>query len=201
MSRWTSADPSGFPDGANNQILAGAPTLGFDPTGLAWTITASIDNTNKTNTSSGTVGWLDPSYVDSTSDLNTSIPTSTPGVASGTVTGVGLADLNDGSEYDETQTLADFNVSVDSNGNITIVPTDTSWTNFAGNVFTGYLGIASTYSIIGSGSTVTLTYSTSAQYNGSGPTGAGLMGASITWSSGTSSPVGSGVSITFTAQE
>ena len=34
MSRWTSADPSGFPDGANGQIYAPVPTTASDPTGL-----------------------------------------------------------------------------------------------------------------------------------------------------------------------
>jgi len=34
LCRWQSADPSGFPDGANNQIYAPCPTSGVDPTGL-----------------------------------------------------------------------------------------------------------------------------------------------------------------------
>ena len=34
MKRWTSADPCGFPDGANNRIYAPKPTHGVDPTGL-----------------------------------------------------------------------------------------------------------------------------------------------------------------------
>jgi len=34
LCRWQSADPSGFPDGANNQIYAPCPTSGLDPTGL-----------------------------------------------------------------------------------------------------------------------------------------------------------------------
>jgi len=34
LCRWQSADPSGFPDGANNQIYAPVPTSQFDPTGL-----------------------------------------------------------------------------------------------------------------------------------------------------------------------
>lgn len=32
--RWTSLDPSGFPDGANNNIYVGNPTSYFDPNGL-----------------------------------------------------------------------------------------------------------------------------------------------------------------------
>lgn len=34
IKRWTSADPSGFPDGANNQIYVSAPTYCLDIAGL-----------------------------------------------------------------------------------------------------------------------------------------------------------------------
>lgn len=34
MARWTTADPSGFPDGANNHIYAPCPTSEMDPNGL-----------------------------------------------------------------------------------------------------------------------------------------------------------------------
>ena len=34
VARWASADPSGFPDGANNQIYAVIPTSSVDPFGL-----------------------------------------------------------------------------------------------------------------------------------------------------------------------
>jgi len=34
LNRWTSIDPSGFPDGANNQSYAPIPTAGCDPFGL-----------------------------------------------------------------------------------------------------------------------------------------------------------------------
>ena len=34
LSRWTSADPSGFPDGANPSIYTSIPTTGCDPYGL-----------------------------------------------------------------------------------------------------------------------------------------------------------------------
>jgi len=32
-SRWTTPDPSGFPDGANNQVYTATPTTDFDPNG------------------------------------------------------------------------------------------------------------------------------------------------------------------------
>ncbi|MFV0415357.1 MAG: RHS repeat-associated core domain-containing protein, partial [Chthoniobacterales bacterium] len=34
INRWTTLDPSGFPDGANNYYMAGTPTRSFDPLGL-----------------------------------------------------------------------------------------------------------------------------------------------------------------------
>ncbi|MCK9589566.1 MAG: hypothetical protein M0Q93_09425 [Terrimicrobiaceae bacterium] len=34
LNRWTTADPSGFPDGANNQLYAAIPTTDCDPQGL-----------------------------------------------------------------------------------------------------------------------------------------------------------------------
>jgi RHS repeat-associated protein len=36
LSRWTSEDPSGFPDGVNNQVYVPAPSYMFDPNGLEW---------------------------------------------------------------------------------------------------------------------------------------------------------------------
>jgi len=35
-ARWTTPDPSGFPDGANNRIYAPVPTCGIDAFGLNW---------------------------------------------------------------------------------------------------------------------------------------------------------------------
>ena len=34
LSRWTTTDPSGFPDGANPSVYASIPTTGYDPYGL-----------------------------------------------------------------------------------------------------------------------------------------------------------------------
>jgi len=36
LNRWTSADPSGFPDGANSHAYGKSPVSGLDPNGLAW---------------------------------------------------------------------------------------------------------------------------------------------------------------------
>ncbi len=40
LARWTSEDPSGFPDGANNNYYAPAPTMGFDALGLFYSGTS-----------------------------------------------------------------------------------------------------------------------------------------------------------------
>ncbi len=45
LARWTSEDPSGFPDGANAYIYAPTPTSGVDFLGL-WKILVSITGTN-----------------------------------------------------------------------------------------------------------------------------------------------------------
>ena len=39
LVRWTSSDPSGFPDGINNHYYAAIPTIGIDPLGLSWGVT------------------------------------------------------------------------------------------------------------------------------------------------------------------
>ncbi|MCE0499217.1 MAG: hypothetical protein LV481_14855 [Methylacidiphilales bacterium] len=43
LSRWTSADPSGFPDGVNNCAYAPVPTIALDNDGL---LTVSVSGTN-----------------------------------------------------------------------------------------------------------------------------------------------------------
>lgn len=45
LGRWTTADPSGFPDGANSYSYAAAPTSEFDPLGL-WKIYSRPDLPN-----------------------------------------------------------------------------------------------------------------------------------------------------------
>jgi len=48
LNRWSSIDPSGFPDGANNQAYAPSPVWQFDPNGLA-----------KMTSYTGTLNWYD----------------------------------------------------------------------------------------------------------------------------------------------
>ena len=42
MNRWITADPSGFPDGANNHIYCAAPSFQLDPAGLLVTAVYTI---------------------------------------------------------------------------------------------------------------------------------------------------------------
>jgi len=50
LCRWQSADPSGFPDGANNQIYAPCPTSGVDALGLAWHFVGKNSGNNYSGT-------------------------------------------------------------------------------------------------------------------------------------------------------
>jgi len=49
MNRWTTVDPSGFPDGANNRVYAATPTSEFDPNGFAVYWITKEDNPNDPN--------------------------------------------------------------------------------------------------------------------------------------------------------
>ena len=49
MARWTTVDPSGFPDGANNRVYAATPTSEFDPNGFAVYWITKEDNPNDPN--------------------------------------------------------------------------------------------------------------------------------------------------------
>ena len=44
LARWTTADPSGFPDGANNHIYGVDPLSGIDPLGLQWGLWQFIEH-------------------------------------------------------------------------------------------------------------------------------------------------------------
>lgn len=49
MARWTTVDPSGFPDGANNRVYAAAPTSEFDPNGCSVEWITQEDNPKDPN--------------------------------------------------------------------------------------------------------------------------------------------------------
>ena len=50
LNRWTSADPSGFPDGVNNRLYTASPLSKFDPDGL---LTISNSNPSPATQTSG----------------------------------------------------------------------------------------------------------------------------------------------------
>jgi RHS repeat-associated protein len=67
LSRWLSGDPSGFPDGANSHIYAGAPTSGLDPSGLAWMFVGSNSSAGSYSDSFSAPVDIDGSYNGSVS--------------------------------------------------------------------------------------------------------------------------------------
>ena len=65
MARWTTVDPSGFPDGPNNRVYAAVPTSELDPSGL-YTATNTVhtsftlDTTETVVTDTGTATFQYP---------------------------------------------------------------------------------------------------------------------------------------------
>ena len=58
INRWTSADPSGFPDGPNNQFYAPIPTRDFDYQGLLkWSTVTRVTGAGATST------YTQPTYT------------------------------------------------------------------------------------------------------------------------------------------
>jgi RHS repeat-associated protein len=53
LSRWTTEDPSGFPDGANGNVYAPRPTNGLDPCGLDTVTVTGTPDANQTGTPLG----------------------------------------------------------------------------------------------------------------------------------------------------
>ena len=53
IARWTSEDPSGFPDGANGNVYAPRPTNGLDPCGLDTVTVTGTPDANQTGTPLG----------------------------------------------------------------------------------------------------------------------------------------------------
>ncbi len=44
LGRWTTSDPSGFPDWANNYLYSNSPVAGVDPDGLAWSLIDYVEH-------------------------------------------------------------------------------------------------------------------------------------------------------------
>lgn len=176
LSRWTSEDPSGFPDGANSSIYAPIPTSEIDANGL-WTLSL-IDDSNRMASDTGTVntGWINGNEAILAS---VSLHYSASGDTSGIVTGVGLGSISPHSDF-TTTVIAGFNIGATSTGSISISPASGSWHNTDNDLQT-----AMTYATQDLGDNkYKLTLTVSSIYNGTGLTGAGIAGSSISWSSG-----------------
>jgi RHS repeat-associated protein len=78
MSRWTSADPSGFPDGANDKCYASIPLSNLDPTGL-FSVTGPTSSTGPTS-------YTDPVTNESWTIIGLNITESNLSSAAGTAT-------------------------------------------------------------------------------------------------------------------
>jgi RHS repeat-associated protein len=200
MSRWTSADPSGFPDSSNNRSYVSNPLSHLDPNGLKdYTIVATTSSSSTSSNSSGTYGLGYGSYIQNFATEQTAIPTSAPGVSSGTATGYGGGDLapyGGGSPTNVTNVSESFNLTINTTtGNITLVAASGTDVDSNGNLQTGL-----TWTITGSGTQqVTLNIESASIYQGSGINGIGGAGGSVSWTSGRGETADN-TSITFNAE-
>lgn len=173
MSRWTSADPSGFPDGVNNQIYAGVPISGVDSDGLTYTsIESSTMEATSTKYTNGEISYGTPSQdynAGATADLTTSLtPIPHNGMTSGTANAVGTTELvpisSSGSTQLPSYTSDSWTITMDpSSGAITITE------NTGGNLTNSNGGLINTsvVTITGNGSqSVQLKWNTAATGTG-----------------------------------
>jgi RHS repeat-associated protein len=190
LARWTSEDPSGFPDGANGSIYAPKPTSEFDYMGL-WTLHAISYLVNKTTTGHVVIDNV-PTPITAHASFNCT--SFAPDLSSYNITGSGFGSC----DGNVANVDAPFNVSVDSTGKIYATANGGSWENVCGD-----MQVASTWNAIQNARgphTLQLTYTVSAIYQGSGLTGAGIEGASLAWTLG-KGKTSAQVSITFEAKE
>ena len=107
VARWTSEDPSGFPDGANGNVYACIPTASVDPTGL---FSISVTNSATYNNPSGTHKAMssDIKEIDGFSSWMTGLSSS--------FTSVGWTFSNTGSDLTVNITNYTSNASTSSGG-------------------------------------------------------------------------------------
>jgi RHS repeat-associated protein len=193
LARWTSEDPSGFPDGANGNIYAPTPTSAIDFAGL-WEIQV-LGNGNPAQTKTGTVdtAWYsDDETIKSSASLSVQ---SSSGSGSVQVNGTTIGRIYPFHSWTAV-VQASFSVSVDNSGIITIAPTTGGW-----DCPDNDLQVAATYSVTDLGNnTKRLTFTGASIYQGTGLSGAGVAGASLSWTGGTGK-VSSFVFVDFKAVE
>lgn len=198
LLRWTSEDPSGFPDGANQSRYAPNPTSELDFMGLAtWKL--KIINQNLTNSDTGIVntgfGGAYPQTVDASSKL-----VATPGSGPGGITSYSIKATGTGQlGTNPLGTVnADFSITVDEDGVIYANATGANWMSPNGD-----LQIASTWAKTQNSNgahTLLLSYTVSDIYKGSGISGGGLAGGTVSWTTGQGQQDAM-TSITFKAYE
>jgi len=103
MSRWTSADPSGFPDGANSQIYAPIPINQLDSKGLTTVTVTGVPTSGASGSTLSITTDSQAQQVDSNIQAAMQIHYSVSGTASGwvvqKVTIASNISNNDGSPY------------------------------------------------------------------------------------------------------
>jgi RHS repeat-associated protein len=119
MSRWTSADPSGFPDGANNQIYAPIPTGALDPLGLEQTDSKLVTLTS-TNFSSFSVWSIVTSPVAATLRTNDINSIFAPGTNNYGFTGIDTYNTTTGAWGTATSAIIGNNYSGSYSDSVTI---------------------------------------------------------------------------------
>jgi RHS repeat-associated protein len=136
MSRWTSADPSGFPDGVNNQIYAkNEASYALDNDGLTATSIYASPNTTQTGSgmSTGTYSYTPTGgtaetgfYIVVTVELTTSFSTYSGGTGTAATSGTISAD---GTTY-----LEKFGTNGGAN---TIVDSSNTYETWTAGVYSG----------------------------------------------------------------
>lgn len=205
INRWTSTDPSGFIDGANNTIYAPTPTIELDANGL-WKISLTSER----------IFNEAPDGFNVTDSLGRSIPFFTSGSASssiyagtpstsGSISAYASASyLNYGSN---DTTTADVNISaaiaVDNNGQLSITRNPGAWSTPSSDASVGTL---LTWSTSNSGKSLTVEYSYIGGYSATGLNGIGLssqiLGISLGYTGSTGVSQGTVVgTFTFSAVE
>ncbi len=126
LARWTSADPSGFPDGPNLYFRAGSPTKTFDALGL----------------------WYDEHYraSDAAVDFTTASAAVNAFGAAGLTISQRLGDLSLSNDPTDYTGLGSFNnplYRVSPADEINLVRSEAAFTNFFSNDFFGGLAQAS----------------------------------------------------------
>ena len=203
ISRWTSVDPTGFPDGANNQLYAPTATSQLDDDGLhVWKLKMTTTG-NRESTDTGQdygwndsvdIGYWDPSPLDAFGNVDVSIA---PHTLASSATMSGMAEASyDGTTVDISQS---YTVSIDpTTGNITISGSGTD--SKGSSVSVSEAGV-----ITGNGTqSVSFTYSVAGLLSATGINNIGVTivgsGGSIGWSTAGGHVTGSEPVITFVAE-